>query len=250
MELFDNQKKKKELFQLTNVITSIRKEFGDEIEIINGEKPDFSIVLPDKSVVGMEVTVCCPSEKKKGNGKIKDLVWKNEVEDTFSSSAFFLNLTQKQKLRLTIYCTSEIRKKHHKVEECCREIELHLRRIIESPEKKEEPTKLIRKVKVVKSCYRNSINFNYVARRDAIKASALLKSLHDKEIKLRNYSSELKNNCWLCIYLPWQENRHPYWIDFDENCTEEMFYKELANRNYKRIYIASECKPDLMIIKI
>ena len=35
----------------------------------------------------------------------------------------------------------------------------------------------------------------------------------------------------------------------DDECTKEMFEKELASSNYKRIYVASECKPDFAIIK-
>lgn len=65
MEPLDKRKKNEELFQLKNIIANICKEFGDDIEIIDGEKPDFSIVLPDKTVVGMEVTKCCPSERKR-----------------------------------------------------------------------------------------------------------------------------------------------------------------------------------------
>ena len=249
MESLDKRKKNEELFQLKNVITNIRKEFGDDIEIIDGEKPDFSIVLPDKTVVGMEVTKCCPSEKEKGNGRIKDVVWKDKVEDAFSSSDYFLSVTKDQKLWLTIDGTPEIYRSHHRVEECCKEIEEHLRQILASPEGKDKPSLLIKRVRVVKSSSENMVRFNYTARRDAIKASELLKSLHEKESKLGYYSSELRDNCWLCIYLPWQENRHPYSIDFDDECTEEMFEKELASSNYKRIYVASECKPDLSIIK-
>ena len=102
MESLDKRKKNEELFQLKNVIANIRKEFGDDIEIIDGENPDFSIVLPDKTVVGMEVTKCCPSEKEKGNGRIKDVVWKDKVEDAFSNSDYFLSVTKDQKLWLTI----------------------------------------------------------------------------------------------------------------------------------------------------
>ena len=251
MESVDKRKKNDELFQLKNVIANIRKEFGEEIEIIDSEKPDFSIVLPDKTVVGMEVTKCCPSEKKKGNGngRIKDVVWKDKVEAAFSNNEYFLRVTKDQKLWLTIDSTPEIYRSHHRVEECCKEIEEHLRQILASPEGKDKPSLLIRRVRVAKSGSVNIINFNYIARRDAIKACELLKSLHEKELKLEKYSSDLRDNCWLCIYLPWQENLHPYWIDFDDECTKDKFDKELARSNFKRIYVASECMPDLAIIK-
>lgn len=79
MESLDKRKKNEELFQLKNVITDLREEYGDEIEIFDGEKPDFTIILPDKTIVGMEVTKCCPSEKEKGNGRIKDVIWKKKL---------------------------------------------------------------------------------------------------------------------------------------------------------------------------
>jgi hypothetical protein len=249
MESLDKRKKNEELFQLKNVIADIRKEFGDDIEIIDGEAPDFSIVLPDKIIVGMEVTRCCPSEKKSGNGRIKDVVWKDKVEDTFISNDYFLSVTKDQKLWLMIDGTPEIYRRHHRVEECCKEIEEHLRQILSSPEGKDKPSLLIKRVRVVKSSSGNMVNFNHIARRNAIKASELLKSLLEKESKLGNYSSELRDNCWLCIYLPWQENRHPYPVYFDDECTQEMFEKELASSKYKRIYVASEYKPDLARIK-
>lgn len=249
MELLDKRKKSEEMFLLKNIITSIQEEYGNKIEIIDGEKPDFSIILPDKTLVGMEVTKCCPSEKKTGKGRIEDVVWQDKVEDAFSRNEYFLSVTKNQKLWLTIYGTPEIHRSHHHVKDCCKEIEEHLRQIIASPERKDKPSQLIKRIRVVKSCLGNVVNFNHTAKRDAIKASDLLKSLHEKEAKLANYSSMVKGNCWLCIYLPWQENRHPYWIDFDDECTEEIFERELASSNFKRIYVASECKQDLAIIK-
>lgn len=172
-----------------------------------------------------------------------------KVENAFGSSEYFLNVTKDQKLWLTIDGTPEIYRGHHRVEDCCKEIEEHLRQILASPAGKDSPSLLIKRVRVVKSCFGNMVSFNYTARRDAIKASELLRSQHEKELKLMNYSSELKDNCWLCIYLPWQENRHPYRIVFDDDCTEVMFNRELTSSKFKRIYVASECKPDLAKIK-
>lgn len=43
----DRKKKKMERFEIENLLTSIRGEFGDDVKVMEKEPPDFIVRLPD-----------------------------------------------------------------------------------------------------------------------------------------------------------------------------------------------------------
>jgi hypothetical protein len=57
----DSKKKKMERFEIENLLTSIRGEFGDDVKVMEKEPPDFIVRLPDGTDIGIEATKCCPS---------------------------------------------------------------------------------------------------------------------------------------------------------------------------------------------
>ena len=93
----------------------------------------------------------------------------------------------------------------------------------------------------------NSINFNGTSRRDAVRATELLKSIDDKEVKLTDY--DIKDNCWLCIYLPSEQSIHSYKIVVDAQCPKDSFIERIDKSGYKRIYITSFGSKDITQIK-
>ena len=241
-------KKAIERNQIRHLIPIIQKEFGN-FQLVEGEKPDFSIILPDNISFGIEVTDCCPSEKKPGKGNKEKVAWENKVRKAFYSNNYLLEQTQNNKFYLLIDTTRFFYDKRVSVNECCKEIEEHLRQILESPTKTDSPSHLIRRIRIMERRSVNTINFNHMARRDAVKASDLVKTIKTKDKKLKTYRPDVKDNCWLCIYLPWEENTHPYFINFDNNCTEEMFIEEIKKSKYKRIYVTSVFDEDIIQIK-
>lgn len=249
MSLHKNKQKQRELFQIRNVVSNLNHEFCGDCIINSGEKPDFEIILPDNHIVGLEVTECCPSEKKKGIGIIVDVQFEEKLIKHFYGNKFFQHITESQKLYILIDATREIHKKNNTVKDWCMEFEYHLKQIFENKETMSSPTRLIRRIRFFKTNFRNSINFNHIARRDPIHAKELISVINDKESKLLQYRPELKNNCLLCIYLPWHENRHPYWIEYDDDYSREMFEEDLNKSSYKRIYITSEAERDVLLIR-
>lgn len=58
------------------------------------------------------------------------------------------------------------------------------------------------------------------------------KKKREERFEIENLSHyDPVSEVWLSIYLPWQENRHPYWIDYDEECTEDKFNEVLAKKS-------------------
>jgi len=148
-------------------------------------------------------------------------------------------MTKAKKLSIYIYVTHEVYIGKHTVDECCAEIEKHLRYVLEDTINPIPPTKLIRQIKVqYVDTNHNNINFDYVGRRDAIKASELAKSIRNKEEKRKTY--QFKHPVWLCIFLPFPENRHPYEIEYDNEYSRVTFTEMLNQSSYERIYVTSE----------
>ena len=69
-------------------------------------------------------------------------------------------------------------------EECCKEIEAHLRQLLDSEEHQDQPTRLIRRVRVLQgNGLSTTVQFNHIARRNAIRAKELLDTIEKKNKK-------------------------------------------------------------------
>ena len=79
----DRKKKKMERFEIENLLTSIRGEFGDEVKVMEKEPPDFIVRLPDGTDIGIEATKCCPSMARGEHNNMTDYQWMEDVERMF-----------------------------------------------------------------------------------------------------------------------------------------------------------------------
>ena len=244
----DRKKKREERFEIENLLTSIRGEFGDEVKVMEKEPPDFIVRLPDGTDIGIEATKCCPSKARGEHNNMTDYQWMEDVERMFMQNEYFREKTANYGMNILIDGSVEIRRSRNSKEECCKEIEAHLRQLLDSEEHQDQPTRLIRRVRILQgNGLSTTVQFNHIARRDAIMAKELLKTIEKKNKKFSHYDSVCE--VWLSIYLPWQENRHPYWIDYDEECTEDKFNEVLAKSPFKRIYVSSTFNQDFLRLK-
>lgn len=244
------EKKEKEKAQVYYLIKHINKEFCNDVILSDWECPDFYITLPNKEILGIEVTECCPSQNRKGSSRKKLFLWEDKVKEEFQKNEYFINKTKEQKLYILIYTSQNI--KHHNIKEFCQELEFSLRKILDNPnfiKGKENLSTNIKTLKIWPTLFGNVVNFNHIARRVAVKASDILYCVHTKEEKLKKYDSQFKNNTWLCIYLPFEENRHSYYVDFDDKCNKNDLENVLKNSHFKRIYLTSVFEEDLRCIK-
>jgi hypothetical protein len=223
----------------------MRNEWGD-ISICEGERPDFIATLDNGDIIGIEETQCCPSANEHGSQNVRVYKWQEAVENQFSNNTYLADMTMRKRFRITIYAAPEIYIGRYSVKDCCEEIEKHLRHVLEPTKHPKPLIHLIRKIKVCPS-HQNIITFDHMTRRDAIKARDLMKSIKDKEEKSKGYKCD--GPIWLCVFLPFPENRHPYYIEYDEECPEEYFEQFVKKSFYERIYITSEFKRDIRRIK-
>jgi hypothetical protein len=47
----DRKKKQEERFEIENLLTNIRGEFGDEVKVMENEPPDFIVILPPELIL-------------------------------------------------------------------------------------------------------------------------------------------------------------------------------------------------------
>jgi hypothetical protein len=240
-------KKQKEKEHISNLLDIIRNEYG-LFTFYEGECPDFTITLPDNKKIGIEETMCCPSASKKGSRRINDYIWQEKVRKEFNNNKYLEEQSIEKKLNILIYTTSNIHKGHHSTKECCKEIEDHLKYVLGTTNTIPSST-LIQHIKVSQvGTHSNVINFNYIARRDAIKAKELIDCIQGKEKKREQYVANYP--IWLCVFLPFPENRHPYHIEYDEEYSQESFEQILKNSRFERIYLTSVFKGrDIKCIK-
>lgn len=241
----DEKKKLTERIQMRNLLASIRIEYGDFFLLEDSERPDFTLTIPSGHKIGIEITQCCPSNEKTHGCKLKLYKYKEAICKQFLKNEVLSSFTQSHGMNIIIYPTSVIYNKRHRIDDFCKEIEQHLITVMATG--KDLPTQLIRKIRIIhRSGSTNIIQFNHISRRDAVKAQDLLNVIKTKEVKAKGYN--LYNENWLCIYLPWQENLHPYTIDY-ETITQEVFNNELSNSCFTRIYVSSELDIDFLRLK-
>ena len=239
--MISSTKKQEEMKHIRNLLDAMRYEFGS-ISINNGrESPDFSITLSDGSLIGIEETQCCPSANQNGSTILKSFERLENVRAAFFDNAYLKKISKNRKSNILIYVTRRNKSWKHTVADYCDAIEKHLQYAIEPTTHPKPSTDLIEHINVsYTEMTQNIININYIARRDAIKAKELIKSIKNKELKRKDYT--FNGPIWLCVFLPFSENRHPYEIEYDNECTKEVFDHYLKECGYKRIYITSELK--------
>lgn len=230
--------------EFSHVSHLIRQEYGNDILVIDSESPDFIVIPPRKPPFGIEITKCTPYPKK-----MKDADFEYKVIRQFRNNDYLQSITKDRKLSITVYPMQSFYKGGTNIDECCAEMETLVRLWHEKNMNSVKFLTHIHKIEVFEmpASTSNAIDFNHTARRDAVRATDLLESIHKKEKKLQTF--KLKDNAWLCIYLPSEENLHPYHIIYDEDCTEEAFMKELGKSSFKRIYITSFGPKDIKRLK-
>ncbi len=244
----NSKKKQEERFEIDHLLTSIRAEFGDRIEVIEKEPPDFVVRLSNGTDIGIEATKCCPSMARGEHNNMTDYRWMDDVERMFMQNEYFREKTASYGMNILIDGTSEIRLSRNSKDDCCKEIETHLRQLLDSEEHQDQPTRLIRRVRILQgNGLSTTVQFNHMSRRDAVRAKELIETIEKKNKKFNNYDSV--KEVWLSVYLPWQENRHPYWVEYDDNCSEDKFHEELAKSPFSRIYVSSTFEQDFMRLK-
>ena len=195
----DSKKKKKERFEIENLLTRIRGEFGDDVKVMEKEPPDFIVRLPDGTDIGVEATKCCPSKARGEHNNMTDYQWMEDVERMFMQNEYLHEKTTNYGLNILIDGSVEIRRSRNSKEECCKEIEAHLRQLLDSEEHQDQPTRLIRRVRILKgNGLSTTVQFNHIARRDAIRAKDLLETIEKKNEMFSHYNSV--SEVWLSIY--------------------------------------------------
>lgn len=94
---------------------------------------------------------------------------------------------------------------------------------------------------------KNIVQFNNIARRDPIKSADIQMSIIDKNNKLKSYTAKKCDEYWLCIYLPFEENRQSNDICYDD--LEEDFSSFLNSSQFDRICLTSVMHKDINWLK-
>lgn len=237
----DFMKKLDEKNQIQNLKKVMREEYGNDICFQDQEGPDFVAEIDStKERIGIEATKCVPSKEKRSVDSLFE-----KLKRDFRDNGYLQNISKEQNWMITIDTTREIYQRHKPIE-YIKQFEIQLRQAYE----KKEPIRglsLIEEVRMVPINGCNCINFNDTSRRDAVRATDLLKSIDDKEVKLPDY--DIKDNCWLCIYLPGEQSIHSYKIVVDVQCSKDSFIERIDRSGYKRIYITSFGSKDITQIK-
>lgn len=237
----DFMKKLDEKNQIQNLKKAMREEYGNEICFQDQEGPDFVAEIDStKERIGIEATKCVPSAEKMSIDSLFE-----KLKRDFHDNDYLLSISKEQKWMITIDTTREVYQRH-KRKEYIEQFEIQLRQAYEKKEPIRELS-LIEEVRMAPINGSNSINFNGTSRRDAVRATELLKSIDDKEVKLTDY--DIKDNCWLCIYLPSEQSIHSYKIVVDAQCPKDSFIERIDKSGYKRIYITSFGSKDITQIK-
>lgn len=210
------------------------------------EEPDFVYWYRDKSI-GVEVVECHPSTSKKKKDNAPALKsFKEEICKSFSENLYLKFITKgDNKLRIIINFDNELSTKYS-VDSICAAIEYYLIGFHEG--KKLKKSRVIRGIRVFKTIGKNIVQFNNIGRVDAIECSSLCKCIEAKNKLFDAYTK--KHPCseyWLCIYLPSEEYRCSYNINYDES--GNRLHKLLRKSKFSRICVTSSLRGDLRWLK-
>lgn len=173
----------------------------------------------------------------KKNNAPERVNYEKKVCNEFKKNDFLLSSTKDEKLNIILYRKS-LRGKRPSVLEVCNELEFFLKFWFQNKPISFE-SKYIRKIAVTKTIYRNVVYFSNISRCIPIDWNDLRFSIQEKNQKYNDYCKNIKcDEYWLCICLPFEENRNLNIIDYDEKENEAL---EFLNQSpFLRICITSD----------
>lgn len=252
-----NRQKKSEWNAITNLIPKINKKLGTNISIYDkkyaAESPDFIFKNEKGYTICVEVVECHPSVNiNKKHNAAEENTFKNKVCNLLQENSFLDSMTKEKKLYIFIdryNFTNERDLNGKKVkltpEAFAEEAEEYLRHMFNGVAC---PTKHIKRIKVRGTLGKNIVNFNSIARRDSVSWQDLEKCIESKNRKLSIYQEEHRcDEYWLCIYLPFEENKHPYDLTYES--LSENAKQKICSSPFKCIAITSLMPIDLVILK-
>lgn len=253
-----NRQKLSEWNAIENIIPIINKKLRikisvDDIKQYEAEMPDFIFKDEKGYTIGVEVVECHPSvNTNKKRNAVERNTFKNRVCNILQKNSFLESMTKEKKLNIFIdryNFTNEIDLNGDKVkltpEAFAEEVEVYLRNMFNGFTC---PTKHIKRIKVWDTCGRNIVQFNSIARRDSVPWQDLEKCIESKNRKYSIYQNNHKcDEYWLCIYLPFEENKHPYELTYE--LLPENAKQKLDASPFKCIVVTSVMPMDLAILK-
>lgn len=210
------------------------------------EEPDFVFGYRDKSI-GVEVIECHPSTSKKKKDNAPALKsFKEKICKSFSKNLYLKSITEgDNKLRIMIDFDNALSTKYS-VDSICAAIEYYLIAFHEG--KFVRKGRVIRGIKVSNTTGKNIVQFNNIGRVDAIECSALCKCIEAKNRLFNAYKKHHPcSEYWLCIYLPGEEYRCSYNINYDES--GNRLHKLLRKSEFSRICVTSSLHGDFRWLK-
>ena len=256
MQLQDQTPKHQETQKLAEkravetLTSSINEALGltnsEACNVKDTEEPDFIIRYRDKSI-GVEVIECHPSTSKKKKDNAPALKsFKEKICKSFLKDLYLKSITKgDNKIRIIIDFDNALSTKYS-VESLCAAIEYYLRAFHEG--KRVGKGRVIRGIRVFKTIGKNIVQFKNIGRVDAIECSSLCKCIEAKNKLFDAYTK--KHPCseyWLCIYLPWEEYRYSYNINYDES--GNRLHKLLRKSKFSRICVTSRLHGDFKRLK-
>ena len=256
MQLQDQTPKHQETQKLAEkravetLTSSINEALGltnsEACNVKDTEEPDFIIRYRDKSI-GVEVIECHPSTSKKKKDNAPALKsFKEKICKSFLKDLYLKSITKgDNKLRIIIDSDNALSTKYS-VDSICAAIEYYLIAFHEG--KRVGKGRVIRGIRVFKTIGKNIVQFKNIGRVDAIECSSLCKCIEAKNKLFDAYTK--KHPCseyWLCIYLPWEEYRYSYNINYDES--GNRLHKLLRKSKFSRICVTSRLHGDFRWLK-
>ena len=256
MQLQDQTPKHQETQKLAEkravetLTSSINEALGltnsEACNVKDTEEPDFIIRYRDKSI-GVEVIECHPSTSKKKKDNAPALKsFKEKICKSFLKNLYLESITKgDNKIRIIIDFDNALSTKYS-VESLCAAIEYYLKAFHEG--KRVGKGRGIRGIRVSETIGKNIVQPNNIGRVDAIECSSLCKCIEAKNKLFDAYTK--KHPCseyWLCIYLPWEEYRYSYNINYDES--GNRLHKLLRKSKFSRICVTSRLHGDFRWLK-
>ena len=256
MQLQDQTPKHQETQKLAEkravetLTSSINEALGltnsEACNVNDTEEPDFIIRYRDKSI-GVEVIECHPSTSKKKKDNAPALKsFKEKICKSFLKNLYLESITKgDNKIRIIIDFDNALSTKYS-VESLCAAIEYYLKAFHEG--KRVGKGRGIRGIRVSETIGKNIVQPNNIGRVDAIECSSLCKCIEAKNKLFDTYTK--KHPCseyWLCIYLPWEEYRYSYNINYDES--GNRLHKLLRKSKFSRICVTSRLHGDFRWLK-
>lgn len=247
MNIIESQKRK-EWRSIENIIPFIEEYLQlkniSHNPAFEGEGPDFIFYNGSKSIA-IEVTECRPSvhKSKKYNAPARN-AQEERICQKFLSNQFLLAITNDQKLNILVDRGYSLNIKS-KICDVCIALESHLRAWYNKGTTRE--INLIRRIRVSETIGKNIVQFNNIARRDPINCSDIIKRILDKNKKMDSYSKNKCDEYWLCIHLPFEENRQSNRIDYGDMLDDFNSFVQLSR--FDRICLTSVMNNDLNWLK-